>query len=433
MESARLLTELFAAGLTAADPLLAVHRHLHRDGDLLEIAGDHFDLAQIGRLMVIAVGKAAGAMAQAAEQVLGRRIDGGLVVIRTGSPVPALRLPVRTAGHPLPDGQGLLAAERLERLLGGLAAEDLVLVLLSGGASALLPAPLPPLGLTDKIAITQALLASGADISAVNTVRRRLSRLKGGGLLRATTARIATLALSDCIGDDPRDIGSGPTAPLADPPAAAETIVQRLGLLRHLPNPVSERLRLALARPLLPPGPARGPYAIIASNRQALDAIASAARTRGQSVFRLTESLCGQAREQGEAFAHRLLGLPSNTCLLAGGETTVTLGPAPGRGGRNQEAALAAALILDGRPDVSVLCGGTDGSDGPTEAAGGIVDGRTARRITASGRDPLADLVGHDAYPSLEVGDALLKTGPTGTNVMDVWIGTVTAPPSSAG
>ncbi len=407
------LMQRFRAALAAVEPAAAVRAHLAWDGRELRCGA--WRHAVRGQVVVIGAGKASAPMAQAVEALLGARIARGVIVVKHGHGAPLARLDLREAGHPVPDADGVAGAAAIEAAVRGLGPDDLVICCLSGGASALLPAPRAPLTLADKQAVTRQLLASGADIQVLNTVRKHLSRLKGGRLaLACAPARVLTLAISDVPGDDLAVIGSGPTAP--DPSTDADA---RALLLRHLdPARIPPAVLAALAgdQPWTPKADdalfARVHNVIIASNRLALDAVGADA---------IAAPLAGEAWQAAERFAAQAAAAPPGTLLAAGGETTVTLGDDPGRGGRNQEFALAAArwLARSGAP-VTVLACGTDGNDGPTDAAGGLVDGGSWARIAARGLDPERFLQRHDAYPALQAGGDLVVTGPTNTNVMDL-------------
>jgi len=429
--------EIFSAALAAVEPAAAVLAQVRVADGRLHAGGRSFALDG-GRIVVVGMGKACAAMAQAIEQLLGARVSGGVVITKYGHGAPLSRLRLCESAHPVPDEAGVRAATLLEESLRGLQAQDLVICLLSGGASALMPAPRPGISLADKQAVARLLLGSGADITAMNTVRKKLSRLKGGGLVRACApARLLCLAISDVIGDDWSIIGSGPTSPDPSTFADAWAVVERFAIAERLPPAVFELLQRGLAgaeaETLKPGDPAlaRVTNLLLASNQQAVAAAAACATRLGYQVTTETQPMQGEARAQGEAFLERVLAAaqagPQPRCRVAGGETTVTLGATPGLGGRNQELALAVAVALAGRGaaplELTLLAGGTDGTDGPTDAAGGIVDRGTVARAMAAGEDAQAALQGHDAYHLLRSSGDLLITGPTGTNVMDLLIG----------
>ena len=370
---------------------------------------------------VLALGKAASAMARGAREALAA--DTPCLLVRPHH-APALLDPAweqLTGGHPLPDRGSVQAGERALAWLGALAAERPLLALISGGSSACIEVPAAGLTLADLIATNAALLASGRAIGAHNAVRKHLSNFKGGGALRAASCPVVVLLLSDVPGDDPATVGSGPFT--ADPTTFAIALEAVAGLV--LPPAVTSRLeagaRGELPETLKPDSPAarRAAARLIGSNRTAVEAIADAARSHGFQVGRAV--LAGEAALAGGAVVAQGRALSgSRVALVAGGETTVTLGEHPGHGGRNQELALAAArAIADGAGEV-VLTLATDGEDGPTQAAGGVVDGATWSAIRAAGCDPERALAGHDAGTALGAARALLETGNTGTNVADV-------------
>jgi hydroxypyruvate reductase len=431
------LLVMLHAALAAVEPGHAVRQHVHRNGSHLVLSdGRQMPLGR--RTIVIGAGKASAPMAAALEDLLADHLDTGVVVVKQGHTCPLQRIRLIEAGHPVPDDQGLVGAETLLRTVAGLAPEDLVICALSGGASALLPAPVAGLGLAGKQAVTRLLLASGADIQAVNTVRKHLSLIKGGRLaLRAHPATVLTLAISDVVGDDWGTIGCGPT--VADPTTLAEARLacQTAGIWEALPPAA----RAALMDPAQEsPKPDHPCFAgawrlLVASNDLALSAVVATSQGLGYRALRDSQPLRGEATEAARRFVSQAAELARSgqaTALIAGGETTVTLGAHPGLGGRNQEFALAAALALeDLDPALSwrirILAAGTDGNDGPTDAAGGLVDAGTATRARQAGRDPQRDLQSHDAYPCLDAGGALLHTGPTRTNVMDIAVALIAA------
>jgi glycerate 2-kinase len=424
------LLAIHAAAVRAVEPAEAVRNHLRiREGIV------HAGTVPLpaGRIVVIAAGKAAAPMAAAAEDILGDRIAAGIAVTKDGHGCELRRCVLHEASHPEPDGRGVHAAIACLSLVRGLTADDAVLCLLSGGASALLPAPAAGLTLADVVVTTRLLLASGADIQAVNTVRKHLSTLAGGGLaLAAAPARVATLALSDVPGDDPGVIGSGPTVPDPGTWADVAQVLERHGLAASVPAAVRARLADGLAGRIADtakPGETRWASTsmqIIGSNRIACLAAAAEAARRGYVVEPI-DGLSGEARVEAKRLVGRLAtcraGSGIRRALIAGGETTVVLGDRPGKGGRNQECALAAALAMTGMQGVALLAAGTDGTDGPTDAAGGLADPSTVERAAAAGFDARDHLARHDAYPLLAATGDLLITGPTRTNVMDIVVG----------
>lgn len=388
-----------------------------------------------GRVVLVAAGKAAVAMARAAEAALGERLHTGLAVTHSaGGGEELRRARVRLAGHPLPDERGVAAAHEVEALVRGLGRDDLLLVLLSGGASALLPAPAPGITLEDKAGTTDLLLRSGATIAELNAVRKHLSRLKGGGLARLARCRTATLILSDVVGDEPSTIASGPTVPDTTTFADALAVLEQRGLLGRVPATVRERLQAGargeIEETLKPGRLVRGRAAlrVVGSNRLSIEAAAREARRQGLRPLVLTTRLEGEAREAARVLVAVLrecveAGRPARppVCLLAGGETTVTV-RGGGRGGRNQELALAAVPALAELPVPAVLAAlATDGIDGASDAAGGVADDTSLARAAALGlAPPAAFLEANDSRSFLGPLGDLLVTGPTGTNVIDV-------------
>jgi glycerate 2-kinase len=411
---------MFRAALDAADPQHAVMRHLHSDGRML-IAGKHrYPLTSIERVFVVGAGKASAGMASAVERLLGRRITDGLVNVPDDVSARVRRIRLNPARHPLPDERGLSGAHAISEMAHQATARDLVIALISGGASALLPAPVPGLSLEHKQSITRALMNAGATIHELNAVRKHLSTIKGGQLAAlAYPARVLALIFSDVIGDDLDTIGSGPTVGDRATVSDARAILAKYGLeapesvLQETPKPGDDRL-------------ARTQNLIIGSNRLAIDAAAQRARDLGYKPLVLSTMIEGETREIARmhaAIAKEILasGRPAKrpVCILSGGETTCTV-RGSGSGGRNQEFVLAAAIALSGAPNVVIFSGGTDGLDGPTDAAGAIADGTTLARAQVLGLDARQFLANNDSYHFFAPLNGLVKTGPTGTNVMDV-------------
>ena len=402
-------------------------------GRTLGAAGFRYRLGR-GRLVLVAAGKAASAMAREAERILGTALSQSLCV-DVSDRIPLARTRRLIAGHPVPDEAGRRAADEVEALARGLGADDLLLLLISGGASALLPAPVEGLTLDDKARTTSVLLRAGTAIGELNAVRKHLSRLKGGGLARAAApARIACLALSDVVGDEPSTIASGPAA--ADPTtyATALEVLDRKGVREMVPAAVRRHLEAGAQgeRPETPkPGDPlfrRVAFSVVGSNRLSLAAAAVEARRQGMRPLVLTTRLEGEAREVARALVAVLRecveeGRPAAppACLLAGGETTVTV-TGGGRGGRNQELVVAAAEPLADFPVAALVASlATDGIDGDSDAAGGVADSSTLARAEALGlAPPSAFLAENDSRSFLGPLGDLLVTGPTGTNVMDL-------------
>ncbi len=411
--------EVFLAGVAAADPVASTSLALE-DQELPAVVG--------GRVAVLAVGKAAFGMTEAAVDWLGTRVrDPDVLLVTHDEAMASGEFRALRSGHPLPDDRGLAAARDIERRAGALGASDLALFLISGGASALLPAPSAGIALADKLEVTRQLLRGAATIHELNAVRKHLSTIKGGGLLRQLRpAAVVTLALSDVIDDDPSVIGSGPTAPDPSTFAEARAVLERCGALETCPAPVRDRFEAGV-RGELEETPKPGDpifdeaiYRIVGGNRTSVGAMAAAC---GTGVEVEPEPLEGEAREVGATLAVRFAATPFHA-WVAGGETTVTV-RGGGTGGRNQELALAFALeaaesSLADRHDWVFLAAGTDGRDGPTDAAGGMVDASTIASIRGAGVDPVAALEDNDSYRALDAGGALLRTGATGTNVADV-------------
>ena len=409
-----LLRRMFEAAVASAQPALCIAPQLPSPESL-----------GAGRLVVIGAGKASAAMARAVEDAW-RGPLGGLVVTRYGYAVPCQRIEIVEAAHPVPDDAGVAAAERILETVRGLAADDLVLCLISGGGSSLLTLPPPGATLADKQALNRALLASGASIGEMNCVRRHVSAIKGGRLAAAChPARVLTLLISDVPGDRPGDIASGPT--VADPTTCADAldIVRRYGIA--IPQPLRRLLESGEGESVKPGDPrlARAETRIVAAPQLALEAAAAVARADGVAVHILGDSIEGEAKDVGKVLgaialqvAERRQPFAPPCVLLSGGETTVTV-RGGGRGGRNVEFLLALAIGLDGRPGIHALAADTDGVDGQEEIAGALLAPDSLARAWALGmrpKDRLADNDGHGFFQAL--GDSLV-TGPTLTNVND--------------
>jgi len=405
----------------------------------LRIASDTFPLARVDRIAVVGMGKAGASMARALEAALGRvleskRVEGVVCVPdRAVRPLERITLHGARAGHDnRPTAAGVAGTRRLLKLVGALGPRDLVICLVSGGGSALAPAPSRGVTLADKQRLTGLLESAGATINEMNAVRKHLSDLKGGGLVRATRARIVSLIVSDVVGDPLDVIASGPTAP--DPTTFADALetLRRRGILSRAPRRALEHL-WAGARGRVPETlkrPSRRvTYHVIGNNALALEAAARRARRLGYHVVNLGPALEGESKEVGVLLAGvargvRDAGAPASApaCILSGGETTVTLGRHPGRGGRNQELVLGALVqcLENGLDGMAFLSGGTDGEDGPTDAAGAVADASVLRRAQAEGLDAREALAAHDAYPFFQRAGGLFRTRPTHTNVMDL-------------
>ena len=407
------LRALFDAAVAAADPRKVLARHLPPK--------------PTGRCIVVGGGKSAAVMAAALEDAWPDVKLEGTVVTRYGHAVPTSRIEVIEASHPVPDANSERGARRLLERVLGLGKDDLVLALMSGGASALVALPAPGLTLADKQAINRALLACGANITEMNCVRKHLSGIKGGRLAAAAApARVVTLAISDVPGDDPAVIGSGPTVPDATTYAQAREILARYGV----EPPPAAAARLAAATDETPKfGSLPGPdIRMIATPMKALRAVAERASSLGLASLVLGDALEGEAREMGTVMAGiarsvRAFGVPlaAPAVLLSGGETTVTLGHGPtGHGGRNTEFLLGLAIALDGAPGIWGMAGDTDGVDGMDEVAGAVLGPDTLARVRAQKLDPRAMLAGHDSHSLFDAVGDLIHTGPTLTNVNDI-------------
>jgi len=418
------LEQVFCSALEAVDARSAVERAVvEADGELL-ICGR--PLAADRRVRVLAVGKAAGAMAEAFEQRARDRIEAGLAITKDGHGARLERIGLRFAGHPVPDARSEAAAREAMELVSSAAPDVATVVLLSGGASSLMACPAPGLSLADLAQTTALLLAAGADIDELNTVRKQLSAVGGGRLGRlARSERVEVLAISDVPGDRLDLIGSGPFVKDPSTRADALAVVSRRSLSARLPAAVLAHLGSSEPAPTPDRAPAGVRTTLLATNADAVAAAVVAAAEIGMRPVVLTPSLTGEAARVGErvaALASALAppaGDPRPLCLIAGGETTVTVRGA-GRGGRNQELALAAAIGMDGRSGLDLLAVGTDGNDGPTAAAGAHSNGGTVARGRAAGRGAALALAENDSHGFFAAEGGLVVTGPTGTNVMDL-------------
>jgi glycerate 2-kinase len=413
-----------------------VRRNLSVRGRRLTAGGTTHPLGR-GRLVLVAAGKAAATMARAAERVLGGLIDDAIAVAPAGPPPDLRRTRLMLAGHPVPDARGAQAAEAVLALARGLGGDDLLLILLSGGASALLPAPVAGVSLEEKAGVTSRLMRAGATIHELNTVRKHLSQIKGGGLARAAApARVACLVLSDVVGDDLSTIASGPTVPDPTTYADAIEVLRCRGVWDEAPASVRGHLEAGLRREApetAKPGDplfARVATRIVGNNAVAVAAAVVEAQKQGLRARVLTTRLEGEAREASRVLVAVLREcvesgrpLAPPLCLLAGGETTVTV-RGPGRGGRNQEITVAAVDPLSGFPAHAVVASiATDGVDGASDAAGGVVDQETAREAAGLGlAPPAAFLAASDSTSFLGPVGGLIVTGPTGTNVVDLTV-----------
>jgi hydroxypyruvate reductase len=435
------VSRMLAAALDAVEPAGAVRRYLRCEGDTLWVDQQAYDLRTYERVLLVGAGKAGAPMAQAAAEIVGDVLAAGVVIVKDtegegGENGPTLSAPLvlHKARHPLPDERGVAATRQVAELLEHTTDNDLVLVLVSGGGSALLTLPVAGVGLDDMQRLTNMLLASGASINEMNCLRKHLDTVKGGGLARmAAPAAVATLVLSDVVGNPLDVIASGPTVPDSTTFADALAVLDRYGLRDEAPPAVVAHLRAGAGgeTPDTPkagdPVFARVQHVLVASNRQAAAAARQAAQAEGYQARIVTTYAQGEARVVGRflaAIARELVTseaplLPRPTCLIVGGETTVTL-RGDGRGGRNQEMALAAVRDMAGLEGMALVTLATDGGDGPTDAAGAVVSGDTLERAQAQGLDPDAALANNDAYPFFAALDELLRPGTTQTNVNDL-------------
>jgi len=427
--------QIFQAGLQAVDPVEAIKRHVRLKDQELFIGERQFDLKNYDRILVVGAGKAGAPMAKAIEDLLGDRIAGGIIVVKDGHGLPLKRIKVCEASHPVPDKRGVKGTEEILSLVKEAGARDLIICLISGGGSALLIAPVEKISLEDKQDTTRLLLACGATIHEFNTVRKHLSRAKGGRLAQiAYPATVASLILSDVVGDDLDVIASGPTVPDSSTFQDAEQILRGYGIWDQVAPAVHNHIAKGSSGQI-EDTPKSGHAAfekclqmLVGTNLQALKAAGREAQRLGYHPLILSSKVEGEAREVARfytAIAREILGsanpLKPPVCVLAGGETTVTL-TGNGRGGRNQEFALAAAMAIKGKDGIFVLSGGTDGTDGPTDAAGAMADGTTIARARKKDLDAKDFLQRNDSYNFFQKLDDLLVTGPTRTNVMDIYL-----------
>ncbi|MFP4039050.1 MAG: glycerate kinase [Desulfosudaceae bacterium] len=438
---------IFQAGLDAVEPrqrlkgLCRVNQGRFQAGDFSR------DLGDFRNIHVIGAGKASAAMGAAIEDILGDRVSGGLIVVKYGYTMPLTRIRLIEAGHPLPDENGCRGAAEIMELAATAAADDLVICLISGGGSALLPLPVEGITLEDKQQTMRVLLSCGASISEINTIRKHLSAIKGGRLARAVyPATLLCLVISDVIGDDLSTIASGPTVP--DPGTFEDclAIFKKYDIAERLPPSVTKHIRDGRQEPA---GNSAGDSAgnsavetpkpddpvfqsvfnlICAGNLDAIRAARSRALELGYHTLILSSRIEGETKEVAgvhAAIARECLAsgnpLQPPACILSGGETTVTI-QGQGRGGRNQEFCLAAVAGIAGTEHIVILSGGTDGTDGPTDAAGAVIDCHTQAKAEQLGLDPGRYLDDNDAYSFFEKTGGLLMTGPTNTNVMDLRI-----------
>jgi len=436
----KMLVDIFNAALAAVDPYNALLQAARVEHDRLQVAGANYDLAAFERIIVVGAGKATARMALAIESLLGNRISAGLIVVKDGHTAPLKIIEQAEASHPVPNEAGIAAAQRILQMVRGADEKTLVICLISGGASALLVAPVEGVTLQDKQEATRLLLNAGATINELNAVRKHLSEVKGGRLAQAVyPAQLVTLIVSDVIGDPLDVIASGPTSPDNSTFAEAWAVIEKFGLQEKLPARAADYLQRGIAGLASETVKANDPCltgtrnVIVAGIRQALAAAQKKAVQLGFAARIISDTLQGEARDAAHFLAQAArdeldaMQTGERHCLLCGGETTVAV-RGSGLGGRNQELALAFAVEIEDHQGVSLLSVGTDGTDGPTDAAGAMTNGSTISQARALGIDPLRYLATNDSYAFFQQFDTAsgahshLKTGPTGTNVMDIQI-----------
>jgi hydroxypyruvate reductase len=439
-EMKRTAKAIFSKALSAVDPskILKERIRIERDRLSIKMQGDSeklFDLKAFHKIVLVGTGKASSSMALAIEELFGDRMTKGVITTKYGHLLPLKQTQIIEAGHPIPDRKGYEGARKIQRLLKESGPNDLVIFLLSGGGSALLPFPADGIELKEKQEVTQLLLDSGADIKEINTVRKHISWMKGGWVAKwAYPSTVIALILSDVVGDQLDVIGSGPTVP--DPSTFEEAweILKKYGLLNEIAPSIRKHLqsgREGKVEETPKPGEAafeKVSNILIGSNILALREAKKEAESLGFNTLILSSSIEGETREASRfhtAVAKEVISsrnpIPRPACILSGGETTVTI-KGKGLGGRNQEFVLAGALEISGVEKVVLLSGGTDGTDGPTDASGALADHTTVHRAKTMGLNPKAHLENNDAYPFFQKLGDLLITGPTHTNVMDVRI-----------
>lgn len=426
---------IFKAGVEAVDPGMLIKRMVKLNNNLLTVHDREYDLCRYEKIIVVGGGKASAVMASEIEEILQSRITDGLVITSRGNSTAIQRVRIVEAGHPIPDESGVRGTSVLLEMLESSGENTLVICLISGGASALLTAPHDTISVKHVQVLTNELLACGATIKEINTVRKHLSRVKGGNLAAtACPAEVVTLILSDVVGNPLDVIASGPTVPDSTTYSNAVEVLDKYGLSRKTPLPVIEHLERG-AGGEIPETPKPGEplfskvqNCVIGTNREALKGAEKRAEELGYNTLILSSFIEGEARNAAKIHASIAKEIIENNepvakpaCLLSGGETTVTV-RGTGEGGRNQEFVLSFAIELDGAESVSILSAGTDGIDGPTDAAGAYANGGTCNKARTLGIDPIHHLNNNDSYSFFKALDDLVITGPTNTNVMDLSI-----------
>lgn len=425
--------DIFKAGLKAVDPKVAVKRYMKRDGQTLIVDEKEYDLNQFDKIYVVGGGKAGASMAAAVEEILGNLVTEGIVNVKYDYTVKLSKIRINEADHPVPDEAGRRGAEKIVELARNAGENDLLICLISGGGSALLPLPVQGISLNEKQEVTKKLLACGASINEINAVRKHISGIKGGQLACISDpATLITLILSDVIGNYMDVIASGPTVPDNSTFGDVKEILKRYKMWKEIPDTVKNRIEDG-TRGDIPETPkadedvfSRTQNVIVGSNIQAIMAAREKAVKLGYNTMVLSSFIEGETKDVARvhaAIAKEILQsgnpVPAPACVISGGETTVTI-RGKGKGGRNQEFCLAAAIDIAGMDSVVILSGGTDGTDGPTDAAGAICDGQTIERALAKKIKAIDYLMDNNAYPFFKELDDLLIIGPTNTNVMDL-------------
>mgnify|MGYP000707679047 CR=1 FL=1 len=433
--------DIFMAGLSAVEPRAAIRKHCKLTSDLLQVGSQTYDLASYRNIFIIGAGKATAPMAMEVENILGERLSGGVISVKYHHGLNLERVHVIEAGHPVPDQNGITGAVAISKIAESAGENDLVICLISGGGSALMVSPEVGISLQDKQATVEALLNCGASIHEINAVRKHISRIKGGRLARAIyPAGLVALILSDVVGDDLEVIASGPTVGDTSTFSDCLEIIDRYRIRADMPESVIRHLtegRDGKHPETTNPGAselARVQNLIVGSNMDAIRAASQKAEMLGYHTLILSSMIEGDTTQVARvhaAIAKEIIktGHPASppACILSGGETTVQV-KGQGLGGRNQEFALAGALEIDRLHSVVILSGGTDGTDGPTDAAGAIADGETLNRASRLNLDPKHYLANNDSFHFFQALDDLLITGPTRTNVMDLRIILATGP-----
>ncbi len=426
---------IFQSGLKAVEPGAAVKKYCHIKGENLIVGKMIYDLSGFKNLFVIGFGKAAAPMAKAFEDLLGERITGGIINVKYGHLARLERIATIEAGHPVPDSNGEKGAGAIVKIAQDAGKDDMVICLISGGGSALLPLPAEGLTLEDKQNTINVLLACGATIYEINTIRKHMSFVKGGRLAQLSwPATFVSVILSDVVGDDTDVIASGCCVP--DPSTFSDcmVILNKYGILRRIPQAVVSHIKAGISDPAMETPKPGSPYfkhthnLIVGNNIKAILAARNKAEDLQYNTIVLSSMIEGETKDVAKvhtAIAKEVLktGLPVTTpaCIISGGETTVTI-KGKGKGGRNQEFVLSAAIDIAGKENIVVLSGGTDGNDGPTDAAGAVADCDTLKRAEVLGMNPGNFLKNNDSYNFFQKLDDLLVTGPTNTNVMDLRI-----------